>query len=186
MVFCRTAFGLWLVVNFLFLFAPRAGYYIWGLIGIFLLTSVIIYDGVIHKWPELKIPFRDGTLELNYGWSFWLVVVSGMFCVISSLALFILDWRWPLQFVSLFDLTVEQDRISTIDDQNDRRAVTNVSQRRRTVRRSRKRQSQVKPIQSDENGTIYENECIVSGNTSILTGSGVEMQVLVVSSSTDS
>lgn len=47
------------------------------------------------KWhhlegPELKIPFADGMLELEYGWTLHLVLMLGMLCTISggSLAAF--------------------------------------------------------------------------------------------------
>lgn len=168
------AFGLWFIANVLFLFAPRAGYYIWGLIGTVLLTSVIVYSGVIHKWPVLKIAFRDEVLDLAYGWSFWLVVATGIFCVVSSVCLFILDKVYPLQFVLLFDLIVEDDP---------EEIHCKASQRQKTIRKSRKLKSQVVPFHQDENETFHE-EPIGNGKTSTASGSAVQMHVIALAEST--
>ncbi|XP_062503750.1 dual oxidase maturation factor 1-like [Corticium candelabrum] len=181
-----SAFGLWLIVNFLFLYSPRIGCYMWGLTGVILLTSVIMYTGIIYKWPELKIPFRDGDLELNYGWSFWLIAASGMFCIISFLALFVLDWRWPLLFMSLFDLTNE-DCLLLEEDSQENAPLTLAPQRPRSVQKSRSQHSQIKPMYSVEDVTIENTStCTLSGRTSQLTSSAVEMEVFVAKSSEDS
>lgn len=105
-----TAFGLWFVDIVLFLVAPRAGCYILGLIGAFLLTGNIVYAGVIHKWPDLVIPFNDhADLKLKYDWSFYLILESGIACVLSAIYFLVLDIKWPTLFRSFFDYSIDEE-----------------------------------------------------------------------------
>ena len=104
--------------------------------------------------------------------------------MVSSICLFILDWRWPLQFVTLFDLTVEEDQLSAIEDSSEDQSFFNVSQRRKSIRKPRKRKSQVIPFQSDDNGFVYSNEPVVNGKTSMASGSAVQMHTIALPDST--
>ena len=104
------AFALWFADIVLFLSAPRTGAYILALIGAFLLTGNIVYAGVIHKWPELVIPFNDhADLKLEYGWSFYLTLINGIICVLLAIFFLVLDVKWPGAFRAFFDYSIDED-----------------------------------------------------------------------------
>ena len=113
MISIRTSFTLWLVANFLFIAAPKAGTYVFGLIGVILLAGIIIYAAVVSNSdvPNLKIPFEDGYITLSYGWSFWLVMTAGIFCMVTCLVFLLLEFRFPIAFYTFFDVSVDDEII---------------------------------------------------------------------------
>ena len=79
-MFCfRCAFAAWCVANLQVGFAVFRGACTFVLSGAMMVAACILYHALQPGFP-LLIPFKDGYIELSYGWTFWLCLVSGKKC----------------------------------------------------------------------------------------------------------
>lgn len=160
-----TAFALWFIDIVLFLFAPRAGSYFLGLTGAFLLTGNIVYAGVIHKWTELIIPFNDhASLKLHYGWSFYLIMVNGIGCILLAIFFLLLDIKWPSAFRAFFNYSVDEELEVTYsedgDDEEQTETKKDISRRFNFTVNVRYRKTNRKPFpgsSQDSGNPVYSN-----------------------------
>jgi len=58
--------------------------------GCMMILANIVFAGVISQNQNLLvIPFRDGNIILSFGWSFYLCLGTGLFCIIAGSAYFV-------------------------------------------------------------------------------------------------
>ena len=81
----RMAFALWLLSNLLLVVVPRYGANLVFLTGLVLLFSNFIYAQLLPARP-LLIRMEQTVLTFSFGWSYWLVMVAGVLCVLLPAA----------------------------------------------------------------------------------------------------
>ena len=95
----RLAFALYLVSILLFVNTIHHGALIMLYMGLVLCLAVFTYGNVIMNGEgnvlKMKIPFQDGVLDPQYGWSWWLTLVTGVFSVIVSVFILIANRARP-------------------------------------------------------------------------------------------
>jgi hypothetical protein len=88
------AFVSWVITNALFVLDKT--YAAIGTIttGTIMLLANIVFGGMSNMAQDpVRIQFRDGVIKLAYGWSFYLCLFTGIFCVVAGgLLLFFLKW----------------------------------------------------------------------------------------------
>ncbi|XP_002732268.1 dual oxidase maturation factor 1-like [Saccoglossus kowalevskii] len=109
------AFPLWLLTNILLLLVLRYGAFFMALTGIDMLLANLLF-ATLRSGPDLTIPFEDATLMFKYGWCFWLNLITGLFCVIASIIIVILDYRFPSALATFFNSDILQDYEDTVDE----------------------------------------------------------------------
>lgn len=77
--------AMWLTMIVLLCAVPRYGYYMLSWIGCMQLLTAGVYSYLLPYRP-LVIPFESASLEFTYGWSFWLVIGSGLIATVSGAA----------------------------------------------------------------------------------------------------
>ena len=125
-IFMWLAFALYLVSILLFIYVIRQGALFMLYMGLILCLAVFTYGMVIMNTTKMTIPFQDGTLNPQFGWSWWLTLVTGVFSVIASIVILITNYIFPRQVAAFFHHTlieedeffaVQDDELTTSDDQ---------------------------------------------------------------------
>ena len=77
------------------------------LTGTTLIVASVVY-AIVHQesGPELRIPFEGGTMELEFGWCFGLVLGTGLACVLGSTIVWIFYLSNPLQVSHFLGLSI--------------------------------------------------------------------------------
>lgn len=74
------SFSIWLLMMILHCAAPLYGVYAMQLLGLNLLLTNIIYALLVPSGQQkLVIPYEGQSLNLTFGWSFWLVLIGGKY-----------------------------------------------------------------------------------------------------------
>jgi len=96
---------------------PRYGAYLVTLTGFTLLFCNFIYFKLLPARP-LLIRLEQSVLMFNFGWSFWLVMVAGVLCVLMGGAVSIIDLVYPHKFSTILevDFGTPFDRHTIIED----------------------------------------------------------------------
>ncbi|XP_003724904.2 dual oxidase maturation factor 1 isoform X1 [Strongylocentrotus purpuratus] len=103
------SFPLWILANILFFMVIRNGAYFLIMTGGSLLTANVLY-ATIRYGSELKIPFAaHHVLEFHKGPSFWLCMVAGLISVICGFIVLAMDYIYPLEIASFFNVDPLQD-----------------------------------------------------------------------------
>ncbi|XP_077978626.1 dual oxidase maturation factor 1-like [Glandiceps talaboti] len=95
------AFPLWLLTLILFSIIIRYASYFSLLTGGVLLLSNLIY-GTLRTGPDLEIPFQHAVLRFHFGWSFWIILVTGLLCLCLGIIIWLLDYYFPVQTATFF------------------------------------------------------------------------------------
>ncbi|XP_053392446.1 dual oxidase maturation factor 1-like isoform X2 [Mercenaria mercenaria] len=101
-------FPLWLLTNILFFVLLRYGAYFLIMTGGSMIIANIIWAS-LRNLNELKIPWEDGIMEFSYGGSFYVSLITGIFCVVAGIVIRVLDLRFPNALTSFFGVDVLQD-----------------------------------------------------------------------------
>ena len=111
----RLAFALYLVSILLFIYVIRQGALFMLYMGLILCLAVFTYGMVIMNTTKMTIPFQDGTLNPQFGWSWWLTLVTGVFSVIASIVILITNYIFPRQVAAFFHHTlIEEDEFFAV------------------------------------------------------------------------
>jgi len=85
------AFVCWFFTNVLFFLSIKHAALGTMATGTVMVLANIVWGGVVNQSQDpLRIPFRDGVIVPAYGWSFYLCLFSGLFCIIAGAVLFTL------------------------------------------------------------------------------------------------
>jgi len=116
-IFLWMAFALWVLSNLMLVVVPRYGAYLVTLTGFTLLFCNFIYFKLLPSRP-LHIRLEQSVLMFNFGWSFWLVMVAGVLCVLMGGAVSIIDLIYPHKFSTILevDFGTPFDRHTIIED----------------------------------------------------------------------
>jgi len=116
-IFLWMAFALWVLSNLMLIVVPRYGAYLVTLTGFTLLFCNFIYFKLLPARP-LLIRLEQSVLMFNFGWSFWLVMVAGVLCVLMGGAVSIIDLIYPHKFSTILevDFGTPFDRHTIIED----------------------------------------------------------------------
>ena len=111
------AFALWLLSNILLVVVPRYGANLVFLTGLVLLFSNFLYAQLLPSRP-LLIRMEQTVLTFSFGWSYWLVMVAGVLCVLLGGAVSIIDLVYPHKFSTILevDFGTPFDRHTIIED----------------------------------------------------------------------
>merc|ERR1719367_2732419 len=87
------------------------------LTGLILLFSNFLYSQLIPPRP-LLIRMEQTVLTFSFGWSFWLVMIAGVLCVLLGGAVSIIDLVYPHKFSTILevDFGTPFDRHTIIED----------------------------------------------------------------------
>merc|ERR1712142_745714 len=93
------------------------GAYMVTLTGFTLLFCNLIYFRLLPARP-LLIRLEQSVLMFNFGWSYWLVMVAGVLCVLMGGAVSIIDLIYPHKFSTILevDFGTPFDRHTIIED----------------------------------------------------------------------
>lgn len=72
-----------------------------GTCGLLQLTANLLWS-VIRNPNPLVIPFEHATITTKFGVSYWLTLISGLVCVIISIAIIIVDVRFATHLYLFF------------------------------------------------------------------------------------
>jgi len=116
-IFLWMAFALWVLSNLMLIVVPRYGAYLVTLTGFTLLFCNFIYFKLLPARP-LLIRLEQSVLMFNFGWSYWLVMVAGVLCVLMGGAVSIIDLIYPHKFSTILevDFGTPFDRHTIIED----------------------------------------------------------------------
>jgi len=116
-IFLWMAFALWVLSNLMLIVVPRYGAYLVTLTGFMLLFCNLIYFRLLPARP-LLIRLEQSVLMFNFGWSYWLVMVAGVLCVLMGGAVSIIDLIYPHKFSTILevDFGTPFDRHTIIED----------------------------------------------------------------------
>lgn len=103
-----TSFACWILMNILLCAVPRYGLFMMQLTGVLMLLSVTLYAILLPK-KGLVIPFEQPSgvnelLTFSFGWSFWLVLVSGSIAVVIGAIITIIDTLYPNKFSTILEI----------------------------------------------------------------------------------
>lgn len=120
LIFLRMAFALWLLSNLLLVVVPRYGAYLVFLTGLTLLFTNFLYSQLLPSTP-LQIRMEQTILMFSFGWSFWLVMVAGVLCVLLGGAVSLIDLIYPHKFSTILevDFGTPFDRHTIIEDSHE-------------------------------------------------------------------
>ena len=169
-------FAIYLMTALFFLFSVRYGALGLAWIGAMMILANFWYGVIIINDPPLEFPFADSQgrrvlLAPSFGWSWYLVLVTGILSFFLGLVIFILNYFVPRKVAVVFNLEVaEEDDIffqeaaeeggaAGLDEygvstgSSTRRRGT-VSRFRQTQRKTRKTQRSTRGQQSGSPGDI--------------------------------
>lgn len=102
------SFASWILMNILLCAVPRYGLFMMQLTGVLMLLSVTLYAILLPK-KGLVIPFEqpsgaNSLLTFSFGWSFWLVLITGSIAVIVGAIITIIDTLYPNKFSTILEI----------------------------------------------------------------------------------
>ncbi|XP_065160807.1 dual oxidase maturation factor 1 isoform X2 [Atheta coriaria] len=117
-----TCFALWLLMNLMLIVVPRYGAVLMTAVGIFLLSTVCGYLGMLPDNP-LTIHLEGRTLYFHLGWCFWLVFTAGCICLVSGVIITTTEIIFPNSFSTILEVDYDTpyDRHIIIEDSHGRR-----------------------------------------------------------------
>lgn len=103
-----TSFASWILMNILLCAVPRYGLFMMQLTGVLMLLSVTLYAILLPK-KGLVIPFEqpsgiNSLLTFSFGWSFWLVLITGSIAVLVGAIITIIDTLYPNKFSTILEI----------------------------------------------------------------------------------
>lgn len=147
------AFATYLVSMLVFIFAIRLGAYWMLCTGLVMLLGSFAFAIIVQNDPPIKIPFSDGILVPDFGWSWYLVLFTAIAVIALSLIVLALEFFLPRSAAAIFHHSVvEEDDFFQVEEDETVEAegygvASRGSGRGRTTRRgvSRYRKTQRRP-----------------------------------------
>lgn len=117
-----TSFAAWLLMNLLIAVVPRYGAFTMVVLGVLLLATDLGYLRLLPERP-LVVHLEGSALHFHLGWCFWLVLLAGSLCLITGLAITIIDLIYPHRFSTVLEVHYDTpyDRHVIIEDSHDKR-----------------------------------------------------------------
>eukprot|EP00096_Caligus_rogercresseyi_P016540 TRINITY_DN923_c0_g2_i1.p1 TRINITY_DN923_c0_g2~~TRINITY_DN923_c0_g2_i1.p1 ORF type:complete len:546 (-),score=186.52 TRINITY_DN923_c0_g2_i1:259-1896(-) len=114
------SFAAWSIMNVLFVVVPRYGAYSMTVTGLLMLLSDAIYVWLLPRRP-LRIQIEGSTLEFEFGWAFWIVLIAGLLCFLVGFSISIIDLLYPHKFSTVLEMDYGTpfDRHTIIEDSNE-------------------------------------------------------------------
>merc|ERR1712079_502274 len=137
-----------------------------GITGFTLLFCNFIYFKLLPARP-LLIRLEQSVLMFNFGWSFWLVMVAGVLCVLMGGAVSIIDLIYPHKFSTILevDFGTPFDRHTIIEDSQETKKKKKNLPADRAIERADSSQSFSSQCRKDSNDQGKKDEvCIVVSN----------------------
>lgn len=108
------AFAIYLLTALFFLFSVRYGALGLAWIGAIMILADFWYGVIIINDPPLEFPFADSSgsmilLRPAFGWSWYLVLVTGILSFFTGIAVFILHYFVPRKVAVVFNLEVTEE-----------------------------------------------------------------------------
>ena len=86
-------------------------------IGMLMLLAIFAYGVIIINDPILQIPFADGVVYPTFGWSWYLTLVTGLFCLFLGIVIVVLDYFLPRKIAIVFNRTlIEEDDVFYVEE----------------------------------------------------------------------
>ena len=131
---CRLCFALYLITIILFIFLIRYAAILMTIIGILMVFACFTYGIIILNEPPLVLPWNrpscpatsadeDCTIFMRpeFGWSWWLTLVTGIATFFLALLILFLDYFFPRIIAPVFHHNiVEDDEIFVVSLWSDR------------------------------------------------------------------
>ena len=70
--------------------------------------AIVIINGADNS-AKMKIPFQDGDIDPQFGWSWWLTLVTGVLSVIVSFVILVVNSRRPDMTATFFHHMYTED-----------------------------------------------------------------------------
>ncbi|EEB10699.1 conserved hypothetical protein [Pediculus humanus corporis] len=111
------SFASWLMMNLLLIVVPRYGAYAMTTTGTLMLLSDFLYWYMIPP-HELVVRLEESVLNFHFGKSFYLVLYSGILCLIVGLIITTIDTIFPHKFTTMLEVDYDTpyDRHIIIED----------------------------------------------------------------------
>ena len=77
-----------------------------------MILTIFFYGTIIMNDPELKIPFGhedNQILQPQFGWAFYITLLTGIGCVILGCVIWALDFFFPRKIAIVFNRVVVED-----------------------------------------------------------------------------
>ncbi|XP_067686200.1 dual oxidase maturation factor 1-like isoform X2 [Haliotis asinina] len=106
-----TSFAFWIVTNILLFSVICYGGYTFTLTGFSMSLTCVVYH-VCQPRNSLMISYGEHILRTHYGWSFWLILVTGVSTFVIGLLIVFLDHVFPKKMAEVMgvDAGIEDDR----------------------------------------------------------------------------
>lgn len=102
------AFPLWLLSCILFFMVIRYGAYFLALTGSCLLLTNILFSSIRNAVP-LVPRFDSKPLHLHYSWCYYLVLITGILCLLLAAVILFMDLRHPEVIATFFGIDILHD-----------------------------------------------------------------------------
>ena len=110
--FFRLAFAVYLIMLILFWLVIRLGAIAMVWLGVIQIMAIFFYGIIVINDPELKIPFGpedEEILDPDFGWAFYLTLLTGLGCIGLGCVVWALDFFVPRKIAVVFDRTLVED-----------------------------------------------------------------------------
>ncbi|KAK6620538.1 hypothetical protein RUM43_010830 [Polyplax serrata] len=111
------SFASWMMMNLLLIVVPRYGAYAMTTTGTLMLLSDFLYWYMIPP-HELVVRLEESVLNFHFGKCFYVVLYSGILCMIIGLAITTIDTIFPHKFSTMLEVDYDTpyDRHIIIED----------------------------------------------------------------------
>lgn len=106
---CRLGFATYLLAILLYIFVIRYGAWFTVTTGLVMILACFSFGLIIYNDPEFKIPFQDGVLEPEFGWSWYLVLFTGIATLFLGIFIIGLDYLRPEWTATIFHHSITHD-----------------------------------------------------------------------------
>lgn len=79
------------------------------LTGSLMCLAALTYSVVIQNDPPLRVPFPDAVLRPNFNYSFYLTLLTGIFTILGSGVVLLMDILWPRKIATFFHHALTED-----------------------------------------------------------------------------
>lgn len=119
-VFSRLSFAIYLLDILVFIFHIRYGAYLMSILGLIMVMACFSFGLIIYNEPKMVLPWNmancDGAtadctlfLDPQFGWSWYLVLFTGIAVFALGLTLYIMDFFFPRLIAQVFHHSVVED-----------------------------------------------------------------------------
>jgi len=121
------AAALWIIFNIVVYAVLAYAGVILSVTGLFMVIANLSFSAIgTYRQPPIHLEYEseDKFLNLQYGWSFWLCLFVGLFCVASGMVIFYMTKYYPKKIYGFFMISRDEDNANNelediIDDEDD-------------------------------------------------------------------